>query len=93
MRRAGTYKHPEKYSDCTVYDCIDVSAHQSSIDWEKVKAAGITHAIIRVAYRGQTSGTLNKDSRYVENIKGAYNAGIKIGVYIYSQAITEAEGR
>lgn len=93
MRRAGTYKHPSKYADCKVYDCIDVSAHQSTIDWEKVKAAGITHAIIRVAYRGQTTGSLNKDSRYVENIKGAYNAGIKVGVYIYSQAITEAEGR
>lgn len=93
MRRAGTYKHPSKYADCKVYDCIDVSAHQSTIDWEKVKAAGITHAVIRVAYRGQTTGSLNKDSRYVENIKGAYNAGIKVGVYIYSQAITEAEGR
>lgn len=73
---------------------IDVSKHQGQINWQQVAEDGVEFAIIRVAYRGYgEEGKLNVDERYEENIKGALAAGIKVGVYIYSQAITEEELR
>lgn len=90
----GGYAHPEKYKNYSKYHCIDVSAHQRKINWAAVKKAGITHAIIRVGYRGYgAAGNLREDEYYKENITGAYNAGIKVGVYIYSQALTQKEAR
>lgn len=70
---------------------IDVSKFQGSIDWNAVKADGITFAIIRCGYRGYGSGALVEDSTYRRNIQGAINAGLRVGVYFYSQAINEAE--
>lgn len=63
------------------YKGIDVSTHNGDINWAKVKAFGITFAIIRCGY-----GWGGKDSRWVENVKGALNAGLKVGVYLYSYA-------
>ena len=70
---------------------IDVSKFQGSIDWNAVKNDGITFAIIRCGYRGYGSGALVEDSTYRANIQGAINAGLKVGVYFYSQAINEQE--
>lgn len=70
---------------------IDVSKFQGNIDWNAVKADGITFAIIRCGYRGYGTGALVEDSTYRQNIQGAINAGLKVGVYFYSQAINEAE--
>ena len=70
---------------------IDVSKFQGTIDWNAVKADGITFAIIRCGYRGYGTGALVEDSTYRRNIQGAINAGLKVGVYFYSQAINEAE--
>ena len=70
---------------------IDVSKFQGSIDWNAVKNDGITFAIIRCGYRGYGSGALVEDSTYRRNIQGAINAGLKVGVYFYSQAINEQE--
>ena len=70
---------------------IDVSKFQGTIDWNAVKADGITFAIIRCGYRGYGTGALVEDSTYRQNIQGAINAGLKVGVYFYSQAINEAE--
>ena len=70
---------------------IDVSKFQGSIDWNAVKADGITFAIIRCGYRGYGSGALVEDSTFRSNIQGATAAGIKVGVYFYSQAINEEE--
>ena len=70
---------------------IDVSKYQSNIDWEQVKTAGVKFVIIRIGYRGYGSGALVEDSTYRANIQGAINAGLKVGVYFYSQAINEAE--
>ncbi|MBQ6583225.1 MAG: hypothetical protein IJH77_05295 [Mogibacterium sp.] len=71
---------------------IDVSYWQGTINWTKVKAAGIQFAILRCAYRTESSGELNTDSTFVTNMKGAQAAGIPVGVYIYSQAINASEG-
>ena len=70
---------------------IDVSKFQGTIDWNAVKADGITFAIIRCGYRGYGTGALVEDATYRRNIQGAINAGLRVGVYFYSQAINEAE--
>lgn len=71
---------------------IDVSKHQGSIDWQQVAGDGVEFAFIRVALRGYGSeGKLIEDEYFEENIKGAIGAGIKVGVYLYSQAVNEEE--
>ena len=70
---------------------IDVSKWQKEIDWEKVKADGIDFAIIRCGYRGSASGCLVEDPYFEQNIKGATAAGIKVGVYFFTQAISAVE--
>lgn len=72
---------------------VDVSKYQEDIDWAKVKADGVDSVIIRCAYRGYgSSGSLVTDPIFTKHIEGALAAGLHVGVYIYSQAITEAEG-
>lgn len=71
---------------------IDVSSHQGNIDWNLVAQDGVEFAIIRVGYRGYGSeGRLVVDEKFEDNIKGAKAAGIKVGVYFFSQAINETE--
>ena len=72
---------------------IDVSQWQGIIDWSAVKAGGIDFAFIRVGYRGRTEGKLSEDNWVYENLKGAIDNGIQVGVYIYSQATTAAEAK
>lgn len=69
---------------------IDVSRHQGAIDWAKVKAAGVQFAIIRAGY-GKYA--YQEDPCFTDNIEGAYNAGIPVGVYWYSYADTVAEAK
>lgn len=70
---------------------IDVSKYQSSINWQKVKNAGINFVIIRCGYRGYGSGVLVQDPMFASHITGAKAAGLRVGIYFFSQAITEAE--
>ncbi len=70
---------------------IDVSKWNGTIDWKAVKNAGVSYAIIRCGYRGSSQGALIKDSKFEENIKGATNAGIKVGIYFFTQAIDKTE--
>ncbi len=70
---------------------IDVSKWNGNIDWTKVKNAGISYAIIRVGYRGSSKGSLIDDSMFKTNIAGATAAGVKVGVYFFSQAVNEVE--
>lgn len=73
---------------------IDVSLYQGNIDWAKVKKSGIDFAMIRLGYRGYgESGSLVEDSMFLKNIKGASSNNIDIGVYFYTQAITETEAK
>lgn len=89
-----TYTHHSTFDGRTIINGIDVSQWQASIDWNKVKAAGIDFAFIRMGYRGYGSaGTLNKDTYYDRNMQGAAAAGIRTGIYIFSQAITPAEAK
>lgn len=72
---------------------IDVSSYQGNINWKKVKDAGVEFAIIRVAGRGYgtETGNLYEDEYAQINYEGAKAAGLKVGAYIFSQAITVAE--
>lgn len=70
---------------------IDVSRHQGNINWAQVAQDGVEFAFIRAAYRGYGTGKMEEDSYFDQNVQGAQAAGIKTGVYIYSQAITEEE--
>ena len=73
---------------------IDVSQHQGDIDWQKVKADGIQFVILRVGGRGWgEAGTLYIDDRAQEYYTGAKAAGLQVGVYFFSQAITPEEAR
>ena len=70
---------------------IDVSEFQGEIDWEQVKQAGIDFAFIRVGYRTYGDGEVRYDSAFQQNLEGAIEAGIKVGVYFYSQATSADE--
>lgn len=76
----------------TSHKGIDVSSHQGDIDWTQVAQDGVEFAIIRLGFRGYGSeGKLVEDTKFEDNIKGALAAGIKVGVYFFSQAITTEE--
>ena len=81
-------------TDTTVRFGIDVSEHQGVIDWAAVAADGVEFAMIRCGWRGygSTAG-LNEDKYFRANIEGALAAGLDVGVYFFSQALTEAEAR
>ena len=71
---------------------IDVSIYQGNIDWQEVADAGIEFVIIKCAGRGYgEAGKLYEDSNWRKNYEGARAAGLKVGVYFFSQAITEEE--
>ena len=70
---------------------IDVSKHNGNIDWKAVKNSGVDFAIIRCGYRGYSTGVMVEDPLFKQNIKGATAAGLRVGVYYYSQAVNEVE--
>lgn len=70
---------------------IDVSSFNGDIDWKKVKADGVEFAFIRLGFRGSTEGKLSLDTKFEDNMNGAIDNGIDVGVYFYTQAVDEAE--
>ena len=70
---------------------VDVSHWQHEIDWEQVKASGVDFAIIKLGGRGYESGVLSLDRYAISNLDGAIAAGLDVGVYFFSQAITPEE--
>ncbi len=70
---------------------IDVSKWNGTIDWNAVKNSGVAYVIIRCGYRGSSQGSLIDDPNFATNIKGATAAGLKVGVYFFTQAIDEVE--
>ncbi len=73
---------------------VDVSYYQGNIDWQQVKDAGFTFAIIRVGGRGYgEDGRLYADTCAQQNYEGAKAAGLKVGAYFFSQAVSEMEAR
>lgn len=89
LNRKGHYSYnDDKY---TSLFGIDVSAHQGTINWEKVKNDGVEFAFIRIGYRGASEGVLNTDLEFENNYKGATQNDILTGIYWYSQPISVEE--
>ncbi len=70
---------------------INVNQKKGDIDWNQVAANGVDYAMIRVGYRNYGDGKLLPDEKFADNIKGATEAGLPVGVYFYSKAVTDAE--
>lgn len=87
---SGEYQYMEN-GQVVSHKGIDVSKFQGDIDWKQVAEDGVEFAFIRVGLRGYGSGKLVEDEYFEQNIKGALSAGIKVGVYFYTQAINEEE--
>lgn len=67
---------------------IDVSRWQENIDFEAVKNAGVEFVIMRMGINSDIDKDISVDSYYKQNIKSAKEAGLKVGIYVYSAAIT-----
>ncbi len=90
--------HDARFKNYIRHYGVDVSYYSNQdskeIDWEKVKAAGREFAIVRIGYRTYgSSGAISEDKWWKKNLTGAIDAGLQVGVYIYSQAITKAEAQ
>ncbi|MCM1541478.1 MAG: hypothetical protein NC121_09460 [Blautia sp.] len=70
---------------------IDVSKWNGNIDWTAVSNSGVSYVIIRCGYRGSSQGSLIEDPKFLANIKGATAAGLKVGVYFFTQAVNQVE--
>ena len=70
---------------------INVSQKAGEIDWNAVAESGVEFAMIRVGYRGNDKGRISLDSNFEANITGATEAGLPVGVYFYSKAVTDTE--
>lgn len=85
---------PIDVSNNGVYDIpvkgIDVSAFQGDIDWNKVKADGISFAILRAGY-GKVASQV--DAKFFQNYRNAKAAGVPVGAYWYSYAKTVEEAK
>lgn len=88
------FQYNGRYLTCLATETLlglDVSAHQEEIDWKAVAAAGFEFVMIRVGYRGYETGLLQADAYAQANYAGAKAAGLKVGAYMFSQAISRKE--
>lgn len=70
---------------------IDVSKYQGNINWKKVAADGVEYAFVRLGIRGSSEGKLSLDDTYKDNIQGALENDIDVGVYFFTQALNKQE--
>lgn len=70
---------------------IDLSMHQSDVDFSLLKQQGIEFVFIRLGYRGYQSGKLNLDEKFEKFYEQARKYDLDIGIYFFSQAINEKE--
>lgn len=66
-----------------MFNAIDVSKHQGTMNWTAVKNKGITHAMIRAGYGRYAS---QKDPQFERNVSECERLGIHWGAYWYSYA-------
>ena len=65
---------------------IDVSEWQGDIDYEAVREAGATFVMMRIGVKLDSGEDPALDKKFLDNIKNAKEAGLKVGVYLYSKA-------
>lgn len=75
----------------TSYVGVDISKHTGKVYFPSIKAAGVDYVMIRLGSRGYSTGQITLDENFKENIEGAIDAQLDIGIYFYSQAITQDE--
>lgn len=81
-----------RFNTLTTTKGIDVSSYNGDINWEVVRQFGnINYAIIRAGYRGYRNGRIVTDTSFVQNVQGARNNSIDIGLYFYTQATNTQE--
>lgn len=96
---SATYYHRADYEDYQLLNGIDVSWWQAKdkkttlLDWEKAHDAGIDFAFVRVGSRDSSDGSIYEDTAADSHIQAAYENDINIGLYVFSQALTEKEAQ
>ena len=90
VKQADLLKYYEDGKEISFVGVV-LSKYQEYVDFAKLKKAGIDFCMLRVGARGYGTGQLVLDSYFQENIKRATDAGLDIGVYFFSQAITVEE--
>ncbi len=75
----------------TSYVGVDISKHTGEINFTGVKAAGVDYVMIRLGSRGYSTGQIALDENFKQNIEGAIEAELDIGIYFYSQAVSPEE--
>jgi len=88
------FQYDGRYRTCLAAETmvgIDVSSHQKQIDWQAVADSGVEFVILRVGYRGYSSGLVQGDELVQQNYQGAKEAGLLVGAYFFSQAVSTQE--
>lgn len=75
----------------TSYVGVDISKHTGKVNFSSLKAAGVDYVMIRLGSRGYSTGQITLDENFKENIEGAIEAQLDVGIYFYSQAISQDE--
>ncbi len=65
---------------------IDVSRWQENIDFQSIKNAGVEFVIMRMGINSDIDKDISMDTYFRQNIEGAKNVGLKVGIYVYSAA-------
>ncbi len=73
------------------YVGVDLSKQNGDVNFASMKAAGVDYVMIRLGGRGYSTGQITLDENFKKNMDGAVEAGLDIGVYFYSQAISQEE--
>lgn len=94
--RAEDFVYEDGFMKCLTTESvpgIDVSYYQGDIDWEQVRQSGVEFAFVRLGFRRSSTGTLGEDELAMKNLREARKAGLKVGGYFFSQAISTAEAK
>ena len=87
-----TFKYYSENGKAASMEGIDISSYSGTIDWDKVKKSGVDFVMVRIGGRGYGSdGKMYSDDSALSYIKGAKAAGLKVGVYFFSQAVNNDE--
>lgn len=81
----------ERYGSENLELGIDVSEWQGDVDYEAVKEAGATFVMMRIGVKLDSGEEPALDGQFLNNIVSAKEAGLKVGVYLYSKALSSEE--
>lgn len=72
---------------------IDVARYQGTIDWKVLADSGIDFAMVRLGYRSQSTGEIVEDCNARYNLQEGSRAGVPLGAYFFSTAVTVEEAQ